>query len=163
MSVGLLKSIKVVVSIVLFSLAGIGILILLSHFSLLGGYDVKIVLSGSMQPVISTGSLVFTGPSHAYDVGDVVMFKRHIDDVPTTHRIVAQEGDSFVTKGDGNDAEDILPVYRDDIQGKMLFHIPFLGYLFAFLKTRLGMGLLIGVPAIWIIVEEIVLLQKKDE
>ena len=60
-----------------------------------------------------------------------------------THRVVKapyQQGDEYyvVTKGDANDAEDD-PVNVSQIQGKMLFKIGILKYLFDFFVTPWGL------------------------
>ncbi len=61
----------------------------------------------------------------------------------------------FTTKGDANNAPDQALTHLADIHGKVLFTIPYLGYVLAFAKTKLGFALLVGVPALAIILEEL--------
>ena len=103
----------------------IAILLGASMFPIPGNFDVKIVLSGSMEPAIPTGSLVVIKPSDTYHVGDVITFGGSLkNNVPTTHRIVkvrAESGEKvFITKGDANAHEDSKEVREKDIVGKVV-------------------------------------------
>jgi signal peptidase I len=51
-----------------------------------GNYKVYSVQSGSMEPAISMGSLIFVRPAGDYNVGDVVTIKSGKNTV--THRVV---------------------------------------------------------------------------
>jgi signal peptidase len=74
------------------------------------GYELKMVLSGSMEPAIKTGSVIAVKPvtdPNVFQAGDVITY-RSVDD-PTiliTHRVVEAINDSsgvkYVTKGDNN-------------------------------------------------------------
>ncbi len=123
--------------------------------------SMKVVLSGSMEPTISTGSVVFIKPNSAYTIGDVITFMNRGDtnaSIPTTHRIVsvrAVEGSYiFTTKGDANNTPDVTEVPQDRVIGTVFFSIPLLGYLVSFAKTTLGFLLLVVVPAVLVILEE---------
>ena len=122
-------------------------------------YQMKIVESGSMEPTIPTGSVIFISSAASYTVGDVVTFQRSGEEEVTTHRIVEErieEGkEVFLTQGDANDAVDTNPVFPAEISGKMWGHIPYLGYLLSFFRQPIGFLLLIGVPAVLIINEQI--------
>ena len=76
------------------------------------GYKPFIVLSGSMQPNIVIGDLVFVKSTSVdkLDVNDVIAF-RDDDNTVTTHRIVSIDTKTFgercfVTKGDSNNVKD---------------------------------------------------------
>ena len=122
--------------------------------------DVKIVQSGSMEPAIPTGSLVLVKAEERYQTDDVITFTtRGVSDVPTTHRVVRdalQAGDLvYYTKGDANNDIDPEPVRPENIIGKVVFSVPYLGYLLDFARQPLGFILLIGVPAGLILFEEV--------
>lgn len=125
-----------------------------------GGLSMKVVLSGSMEPAIPMGSVVFIKPSAVYVPGDVITFSDAKGGaIPTTHRIVsvrAQEGKYiFATKGDANNTEDMADVSLDRVIGKELFSLPFLGYLIiTFAKTPIGFVLTVLVPILLVIIEE---------
>ena len=139
---------------------GFGALLVLMQTDILPKYDVRIVQSGSMEPAISTGSVVIIEARERYRVGDVVTFGG--DDargqIPTTHRIIEdrlQEGELvFITQGDANDAPDMNPTRPSDIRGAVIFTVPYLGYLLDFARQPLGFALLIGIPAAFIVIEE---------
>lgn len=89
----------------------------LSAMSFLGLLKPLIVISGSMEPTIATGSLVFSSPAPLSQVhpGDVVSLPR-ADGVLVTHRVTGlEEIDtsaglwSVTMKGDANDIADSQP------------------------------------------------------
>lgn len=99
------------------------------------------VTSGSMEPVISVGSMVYVRPVDYMDisVNDVITFL--IDqDTRVTHRVVDIDDafQMFQTKGDNNDIPDASPVSYKNVMGKVILHIPYLGYLLSFLSNVYG-------------------------
>ena len=138
----------------------LGLLLLTSLIPIPGNIEVKIVQSGSMEPAIKTGALVVIKPSDEYRVDDVIMFGEDTKTkVPTTHRIVADEVRSgvfyYTTKGDANEDPDPQQVKQSEVIGKVLFSIPYLGYVLDFAKNPLGFSLLIGVPATLVVFDEV--------
>lgn len=138
----------------------LGVLLLLVQTSILPNFAVKIVQSGSMEPAISTGSLVVIKAEERYHTGEVITFTaERTSDIPTTHRIVRdtlEEGQLvYHTQGDANNAVDPQPVLPENVLGKVILSVPFLGYLLDFARQPLGFVLLIGVPAGLILFEEI--------
>lgn len=96
------------------------------------------VLTGSMVPTFNPGDLIVTMPvddaKEEIKRGDIITFQPE-SGVSTliTHRVVSTGftigGDTlFVTKGDANNAQD-EPILEDQVMGKYLYHIPYLGYL----------------------------------
>lgn len=151
---------KVGYGIFVAAVVAIGLLLLTSVAPIPAGIEVKIVQSGSMEPAIKTGAIVFVRSTDTYVIGDVIMFGEDSPtDVPTTHRIVSDEIRSGViyyrTMGDANEDPDPQPVTKDDIIGKVFLDIPYLGYVIDFAKKPLGFALLIGVPAATVIFDEI--------
>lgn len=107
------------------------------------GIDQYVVISGSMEPAIPVGSMVYsaqTEPS-TLDAGDVIVFyAKETGNTPVTHRVVENHiGDGeVITKGDANAQNDLSPVTYSSILGKMVLHIPMLGYLAAPIATTMG-------------------------
>ena len=106
------------------------------------GINSYVVLSGSMEPVIETGSLAFIreiSEEQNYEPKpeEIVMYTAENGEVLVTHRIVREENGCFITKGDANETEDMTPVTRGQIKGKYLFCIKKAGYLFE-AATRKG-------------------------
>lgn len=120
-----------------------------------------IVQTGSMEPAIGTGSVIFVAdvPPETIEEGDIITFAESGAGRTTTHRVVEkhQAGESlrFTTKGDANEDPDPEPVYRSDVVGKATFSIPLLGYLIGFAQTRLGWITLVVVPVIALIASEL--------
>jgi len=142
------------------------LLIVISLIPLPGNYKVLSVLSGSMEPAIKTGSIVFVKPVGNYKVNDVITFPGSGTDAqPITHRIVeAKEAEGTIlykVKGDANDAADWQAVPREEVTGKVFFSIPYFGYLLSFAKQPIGFILLIWVPVIMIIWEQIGKIRKE--
>ena len=110
------------------------------------GYQVFTVLSGSMEPVYHTGSLIYVKDVDYRDLGDgdVITFMLNEDTV-ATHRIVGvvpdEEDPSVVryrTKGDANDAEDGALVHYKNVIGSPVFTIPKLGYVANYIQNPPG-------------------------
>lgn len=99
--------------------------------SVVSGIRPCAVMSGSMEPNLPTWSLCFINTRVSYDsiqIGDIVVYQRHSDSTRIIHRVISIEADGMVTKGDANPVSDGLSVGRDNLYGKNLFHIPYLGY-----------------------------------
>lgn len=118
-------------------------------------YGLIIIRSGSMEPIIKTGSIVFTKSENHYKTGDVITFNSENHSL-VTHRIVESNNDKYTTKGDNNNTTDDYVVPRRAVKGKMLFTVPYIGYLLSFLHSRLGIILLIVIVAGYIIGGELV-------
>lgn len=123
-------------------------------------YEIMSVMSGSMEPAIKMGSLVIVRPSEAYLINDIITFgqvSKH--KIPTTHRIIEIEGPAlnpfFTTKGDANEAPDPQRIRKSEIIGKVLFSLPYFGFAIDFVRKPLGFFLVIIVPALIIIGDEL--------
>lgn len=107
------------------------------------GYQMRTVMSNSMEPTISTGSLAILKEVDPKTVrnGDVVTFQGTTKEA-FTHRVVntlaTGEGLQFQTKGDHNDTVDGSLVASSDIEGKYLFSIPHLGNFMLVINTPMG-------------------------
>ncbi len=105
------------------------------------GFGMSVVLSGSMEPELSVGDMIIVVPSDAYAIGDVVVFQSGRTAV--VHRIIGIEGEEVITQGDANNAPDD-PISLSAVRGKVVFTVPFVGYLVNLIKTPLGTILLLG-------------------
>lgn len=98
------------------------------------------VISGSMEPSISVGSIVYVKNAE-FDTlaeGDVIAFESGASVV--THRITSIDSQSklITTKGDANNNEDFVPVAYVNVIGKVVAHVPFLGYIASWLSEITG-------------------------
>ena len=139
-------------------LAAIGLLALSLFIPLLpipGNYQVKVVLSGSMEPAIKTGSVIFFKPSNQYKVGDIVTFNIGDNTLPITHRIAEVKNERgfsvYTTKGDANEAPDQNILKESQILGKVFLTLPYLGYAIETARQPYGFLALIIIPALIII------------
>ena len=121
------------------------------------GYESMVVLSGSMEPEIAVGSMVYVKSVDFEDieVGDVISFKLS-DGTMVTHRVAAINPDgTLTTKGDANDTADNSPVKEKQLVGMVKGHLPFVGQLSSFIKTPLGIASLIIFAAVIILLSVI--------
>jgi signal peptidase len=154
------KLLKIIQNIVTVVIVIVGIFLIITLFPIKGNYQVKVVLSGSMEPAVHIGSVVILKPESQYKIGDVVIFGKDTKkDIPTTHRIVSSRAVEgvilYTTKGDANEDPDTTEIRPGDIHGKVLFSVPFMGYIIDFVKKPVGMIIVIVIPALYIIYEEI--------
>jgi signal peptidase len=151
-----MKVFKYIYYIVISCIVLIALLLIVSIFPISGNFRVLSVLSGSMEPAIHTGSVVVISPASSYKVGDVVTFgKISKNSTPTTHRITAINGGKITTKGDANNVADSNTILPSDIAGKVRLAIPYAGYLVNSARKPVGFAILILIPAVIIIYEEL--------
>jgi len=141
------------------------------------GQESYIVLSGSMEPRIHTGSVILDQPNvdtRKLKAGDVITFRLPQNDplaakegaTIVTHRIanvLTQNGmPAYKTKGDANKSQDPWTISPGNVIAKYdNVTIPYLGYYFNFLKSKLGIGLLIILPGVLLIISTIVSLLRE--
>jgi signal peptidase I len=120
------------------------------------GYRSLTVVSGSMVPTLGVGSIVIdevVEPQEARP-GDIVTFKDPLHPRQLTHRLqkVRVVGDTYymTTLGDANDVPEHWTVPRAGHIGRVVAHLPKLGYARAWLGSRyarlgaMGIVLLLG-------------------
>ena len=105
------------------------------------GYTPVYVLSGSMEPAFSAGDMILITEKPEYQVGDVVTYRMGAQTV--THRIIGEEDGQFQLQGDANNTPDIDLVDPVQIVGKQVAVIPYAGWLVSFLRTPVGMAVLV--------------------
>ncbi|WP_410772005.1 signal peptidase I SipW [Fontibacillus sp. BL9] len=133
------------------------------------GYQLKSVLSGSMEPAIHTGSIVAIKPegdTSGFNKGDIITFRADENRL-ITHRIVEVVKNEqtnqviYRTKGDSNDAPDIEPVSSVNVIGRYTgFTIPYIGYIVSFAGTKLGNVTLLIVPGLLLVFYAVITLWK---
>jgi signal peptidase len=111
------------------------------------GFGLSVVLSGSMEPELSTGDLLLVVAREEYKPDEVVVFLDGRSAV--VHRIISMDGDTVITQGDANNQAD-EPISTELICGKVVLAIPLVGYLVSVIKTPLG-TLLILALAVWLL------------
>lgn len=136
-----MKAVRWLMHVLEYGLLSIGIGMIFLTFV---GIVPYIVLSGSMEPSISTGSIVLVDTTEKdYRIGDIISYK--IEDQIVTHRIVKIENGVYKTKGDSNEIEDSVSLNISQIIGKVKASIPKLGYLISHLKSKQIVLLMIAI------------------
>jgi signal peptidase I len=122
------------------------------------GYQLKTVLSGSMEPTFKTGSIIAVKPvedSSELVKGDVITYLQQGGSL-VTHRIVEviKQKDQLLyqTKGDNNKDADVQPVLSQNVVAKYEgITIPYLGYFIDFAKSSKGMAILLILPGLMLL------------
>lgn len=127
------------------------------------GYQPYTVVSGSMEPAIATGSLVYVRDvePEAVVAKDVIAYYGGRDqDTVITHRVMENQTfeKKFITKGDANSENDINPVLYHNLIGKVEVAVPKLGFAAQFLGDRNGKRALICVIGLAVVLHTISML-----
>jgi signal peptidase len=129
-------------------------LLFLTVGPLLLPYKALTVYSGSMEPIIHTGSVAIDVPIAAQDVkvGDIITFVRPDNQNElVTHRVIAIEtgpsGRQWITRGDANSVADPWRVAAAGVGYKYVFSIPYCGFVLVWLQSPLGRLLFLVIPA----------------
>lgn len=120
------------------------------------GYHIYTVVSGSMEPAIPVGSLLYIQETAPEDMKekDVIAYYGGSDRTAIiTHRVVENRVfmGEFVTKGDANPDEDMTPVPYDDFIGKVRLSIPRVGkaaQVFSSTPGKIAAACLIGLAVV---------------
>ena len=100
------------------------------------GYQSYTVLSGSMEPALPVGSVVYVNSNNkSPETGDIVTYLRS-ESVRVTHRVADVSEDGYILKGDANSSPDFNIVSQRQIIGVYAFHIPILGYILSAVQGR---------------------------
>lgn len=150
-------------AISIYAICGIMLLVFLVPKT---GWKALNVATGSMTPAIPQGSLVIihhTNP-HTLRVGDVVTYIDPYNTKETiTHRIVTVTHNgsiiAFITKGDANQTPD-KEILGGNVVGVVVYHAPRAGRVLAWARRPIGLILLVIIPGLLIIIDEIRLMVK---
>ena len=128
-------------------------------------FSLYTILTQSMQPNINPYDVIVdiaVNDPEDIQVGDIITFvstSSLTKGMTITHRVydIKQENGEYMyyTKGDDNLGPDALPAPYSNVLGKVLFHIPQLGRIQSFLSTKGGWLIVVVIPAVIIIVLDI--------
>ena len=93
------------------------------------GYKPLVVISGSMEPTLKVGGLLYYEKYNydEYEKGDILIYQ--YDDHVISHRIYDITDNGIITKGDANNTYDNLVIKEENILGKGTnWCIPYIGY-----------------------------------
>jgi len=115
-------------------------------------FDIKsyVVTSGSMEPSIPAGSIIYVPQKSFYNNSDVISFNQGGKVI--THRVASIEkigSETFYkTKGDANSVEDSILVSQNYVVGTTILTLPSVGKVIMLLKTPFGFAAVIVLPAL---------------
>ncbi len=109
-------------------------------------YKPVVILSDSMKPVYSRGSVVVIRTAFDpmdIEIGDIIQYKHKQNGTAITHRVVGIQQQSngsgdrvFIAKGDNNQAKD-APIDQSQLMGVIEAEVPFIGYPTIWLRSLL--------------------------
>ena len=118
------------------------------------GLRYYVVLSGSMEPAIHTGSLGIVNTKAEYEKmeqGDIVAYENALG-TRVTHRVEAVTAEGLVTKGDANEISDGISVTEENFIGETIGSVPYVGYMLMFLQSKKGIIMsAAGIVVLWLI------------
>ena len=146
--------------VLLFVVAGLFLLLFIGmNTSLLGNYQLRTVMSGSMTPDIAVGSVVIIDTTISPEevvVGDVITYFSESGTSNTvTHRVIDTEPGGFITQGDANNVADRGVVTLEQLIGTVSGSVPYIGYAAHTVSSTTGYWLLILIPASFVIAIEL--------
>ena len=128
----------------------------------IAGISMLRVISGSMEPEIPSGSVIFVKEQSldTWQNGDVISFYSRdpaIGGEINTHRIVDSGIDEngkpyFITKGDANQLKDAYAVYGEDIVGKVIFCSKLFGKFVDIAASKYGYIFVVLIPILIIFI-----------
>jgi signal peptidase len=152
-----MKLVRILGTMLVFLLVAIAAFVFLSPRL---GWRIDTVLSGSMEPHLKVGAVAVTQPVDTADIktGDIITFVSPLNGELTSHRVIGTvdgEAPGFRMKGDANEEEDPFTITAEQLVGRVLFQIPYFGYVTGFLKTSLGLLLTLCLPGLLVVIIEI--------
>ena len=148
------KIINILLWIIIILFAGILVLTLASQKTDVLGFRIYTIMSGSMEPTIHVEDVVVTKKVDEAKVGDVIAFK--YGQSITVHRIIEEyndnNGKSYLTQGDNNNAPDQHPIKQEDVKGKVVVVIHKLGHYILYLQSHFVAVIIICGVLIFLIV-----------
>lgn len=163
---------KVIIAVVMIIIAFCGsfLVFFILQISFNTETPVVVVISGSMEPTIHEGDLLFVMGIDAKDIkngtaedkaGDVIVFNAQglwftAPQEPIVHRVINKYNISdtwyFQTKGDANSLPDGAPIPESRIIGVVVGGIPYIGWIKLFLeRSGLLIPLLVIISALLVI------------
>lgn len=133
--------IKIIKNTCFWLLIALVVLLFATIIAQLFGIHRYLVVSGSMEPSLYAGDMVFVNSNVDFEdvqLGDVIIFQ--YEDMNIIHRVIEEsttiDGQQkyLKTKGDANKFDDGFVVSTENFSGKALFHIDKIGYAVDFGK-----------------------------
>ena len=175
---------KIIIAVALIAVAFFGsfFVYFILQVSLNTETPIVVVISGSMEPTIHKGDLLFVAGKDAKDIrngtaedknGDIIVFDARglwagAPQEPIVHRVIDKYNISdvwyFRTKGDANYYPDAAPVPESNVIGVVVGDIPYIGWVKIFLEeSGMLIPLLVLVSALLVISIVMDIIKKEDK
>ena len=113
------------------------IIYLIIFIPVLWGKKPLVVISGSMEPILKVGGILYYEKIHLDDFkkGDILVYQ--LNEHIVSHRIVNINEYGFETKGDNNNSNDSYIVDKNNVIGRgNNWSIPYIGYYADFIYNH---------------------------
>lgn len=136
---------------------------LMGDTPVLFGYNLYYIASGSMEPTLQVGDIILSKVPELDElqVSDIITYQGttgQLKDKIITHQIVEIEKNngevSIITKGTANIEED-PPIRPDQVMSVMVMKLPLLGKALNLLNTPVGFFVLIFIPLVILLINEL--------
>lgn len=123
-------------------------------------YGLVVVRSQSMEPWLPLGSLAFFKPQPRYELGDSVVFASDLVSdqsvlIQHVRGIERKNGDIwYLTQDNRAEKARSLRVAAQEVQGRVVWSLPYIGFVTFWLRTPVGLACLILVPAFFLALRE---------
>ena len=115
------------------------------------GIKVATVLTGSMEPTLKINDFVIVKKPNNIKVNDIISYKDDNSEKEILHRVIKINNDTFITKGDANNIED-MPINKKSITGIYVGKIKYLGQIVSFIKKPIIFSTIITIIVIIMII-----------
>ena len=126
------------------------------------GYNPLVVISGSMEPTLKVGGLLYYEEIDINDFKEKDILVYELKDHIISHRVIEHLDNGFITKGDANNSYDSSIVSDNQVLGRGTnWSIPFLGYYADFIfRHKYILKILLSIGIIDLFVDY--LIKRKD-
>ena len=126
------------------------------------GYNPLVVISGSMEPTLKVGGLLYYEEIDINDFKEKDILVYELKDHIISHRVVEHLDNGFITKGDANNSYDSSIVNDNQVLGRGTnWSIPLLGYYADFIfRHKYILKILLSIGIIDLFVDY--LIKRKD-
>jgi len=132
-------------------LIGLTMWLVFAPTSLGGSVTYSITDGISMKPMLHKDDLAVIRTESNYYVGEVVLYQSQVIDKPVLHRIILIQNGNYFFKGDNNGFVDPGYATRNELIGKLWFHIPHAGGVLGWFGTPMHAALLAGTAAMVVV------------
>lgn len=130
------------------------------------GIKPSIVMTGSMEPTVPTGSIAWVDENFTEDdleVGTIAVYEPK-QGVEVMHRIIAVDGDTYTFQGDNNNSPDLAEPTAENVEGVYLFHVPEAGKAFSwFMDNKIPILLILAGVNLAVYVVSTLLVRRADK